>query len=239
MIRLGKTFGNLMVDVARDEREAARPRPRAVQLGDRSAGRRGRRRARRGRRQREGRDRLAARRRRRRDGARAPATRPAATSGAALEDEARRRGGPGRRPRSCRATSRSPTAAIAALRRSPGERPRDRSRPASSTSRSTASAASTSSTPTRDGYRRAGDALLETGVTAYLPTFITAPEEQLARRARARSRSTRGGPRILGVHLEGPFLSPGRLGTHPPVGPPRPRRRRCSSGCSTRDRSGW
>ncbi len=30
-----------------------------------------------------------------------------------------------------------------------------------------------------DGYRRAGEALLETGVTAYLPTFITAPEEQL------------------------------------------------------------
>ena len=30
-----------------------------------------------------------------------------------------------------------------------------------------------------DGYRRAGEALLETGVTAYLPTFITAPEPQL------------------------------------------------------------
>ena len=30
-----------------------------------------------------------------------------------------------------------------------------------------------------DGYRRAGEALLETGVTAYLPTFITAPEDQL------------------------------------------------------------
>src|SRR5919198_721696 len=28
-----------------------------------------------------------------------------------------------------------------------------------------------------DGYRRAGEALLETGVTAYLPTFISAPEE--------------------------------------------------------------
>ena len=30
-----------------------------------------------------------------------------------------------------------------------------------------------------DGYRRAGEALLETGVTAYLPTFISAPEEDL------------------------------------------------------------
>ena len=30
-----------------------------------------------------------------------------------------------------------------------------------------------------DGYRRAGEALLETGVTAYLPTLITSPEEQV------------------------------------------------------------
>src|SRR5919202_7041489 len=28
-------------------------------------------------------------------------------------------------------------------------------------------------------YRRAGDALLETGVTAYLPTLISSPEEQV------------------------------------------------------------
>ena len=35
------------------------------------------------------------------------------------------------------------------------------------------------------------------------------------RRARARCRSTATGPRILGVHLEGPFLAPSRLGTHP------------------------
>src|SRR3990172_9234951 len=30
-----------------------------------------------------------------------------------------------------------------------------------------------------EGYRSAGAALLETGVTSYLPTFITAPAEQL------------------------------------------------------------
>jgi N-acetylglucosamine-6-phosphate deacetylase len=66
------------------------------------------------------------------------------------------------------------------------------------------------------GYRRAGEALLETGVTAYLPTFITAPEDQLL--AAIDEVPTAGpGPRILGIHLEGPFLAAGRLGTHPPL----------------------
>jgi N-acetylglucosamine-6-phosphate deacetylase len=64
------------------------------------------------------------------------------------------------------------------------------------------------------GYRRAGEALLETGVTAYLPTFITAPEEQVLA-ALAGVPVDGPGPRILGVHLEGPFLAPTRLGTHP------------------------
>jgi len=67
----------------------------------------------------------------------------------------------------------------------------------------------------RDGYRRAGEALLATGVTAYLPAFITAPEDQLVEALRDVPISTVGGPRILGVHLEGPFLAARRLGTHP------------------------
>jgi N-acetylglucosamine-6-phosphate deacetylase len=68
-----------------------------------------------------------------------------------------------------------------------------------------------------DGYQRAGEALLETGVTAYLPTFITAPEEQLHAALREVPARTNGGPRILGIHVEGPFLAPKRLGTHPPL----------------------
>ena len=64
------------------------------------------------------------------------------------------------------------------------------------------------------GYRVAGEALLETGVTAYLPTFITAPEEQLVA-ALTEVPNGSEGPHVLGAHLEGPFLAPERLGTHP------------------------
>jgi N-acetylglucosamine-6-phosphate deacetylase len=65
-----------------------------------------------------------------------------------------------------------------------------------------------------DGYRRAGEVMVETGVTAYLPTFITAPEEQLIAALHQIPRTRGSGPRILGAHLEGPFLASGRLGTH-------------------------
>ena len=64
-----------------------------------------------------------------------------------------------------------------------------------------------------DGYRRGGEALLATGVTAFQPTFITAPEAELLASLAAVPESGNG-PRILGAHLEGPFLAPTRLGTH-------------------------
>jgi N-acetylglucosamine-6-phosphate deacetylase len=65
-----------------------------------------------------------------------------------------------------------------------------------------------------EGYRRAGKAMLECGVTAYQPTFITSPEEQLVQ-ALAEVPVNGAAPRVIGAHLEGPFISPARLGTHP------------------------
>ncbi len=65
------------------------------------------------------------------------------------------------------------------------------------------------------GYKAAGEALLEGGVTAYQPTFITAPEDALIAALQEVPAGEQSGPRILGVHLEGPFLSPRRLGAHP------------------------
>ena len=65
----------------------------------------------------------------------------------------------------------------------------------------------------RDGYARAGEALLATGTTAFQPTFVTAPADAVVAALRAMP-SGAIGPRVLGAHLEGPFLSPRYLGVH-------------------------
>ena len=68
-----------------------------------------------------------------------------------------------------------------------------------------------------DGWALVARRLPESGATAFLPTYITAPVAELAaslRKARKIGLAAPTGARILGVHLEGPFLSPARAGAH-------------------------
>ncbi|MGZ8647776.1 MAG: N-acetylglucosamine-6-phosphate deacetylase [Solirubrobacteraceae bacterium] len=55
--------------------------------------------------------------------------------------------------------------------------------------------------------------LPETGVTSFLPTLVSAPIDDLVRGLRTPLRSA--GARMLGVHVEGPFLT--RAGAHDPA----------------------
>lgn len=66
-----------------------------------------------------------------------------------------------------------------------------------------------------DGYRRARRALASTGVTAFQPTLISSPPEVVETALAVMAGAQREpGPRILGAHLEGPFLSRRWKGAH-------------------------
>ena len=69
-----------------------------------------------------------------------------------------------------------------------------------------------------DGWARVVTRLPQTGVTALLPTFVTAPPGALGAALRAASALIpalpAGAARVLGVHAEGPFISPARKGAH-------------------------
>lgn len=68
-----------------------------------------------------------------------------------------------------------------------------------------------------EDYAVAGEALAAAGVTAYQPTLITsAPGALRAALAVVAAGGERSPIRVLGAHLEGPFLSPSWPGAHPP-----------------------
>jgi N-acetylglucosamine-6-phosphate deacetylase len=69
--------------------------------------------------------------------------------------------------------------------------------------------------PTADGMRAIARAHRRYGTTACLPTLITDTREKM-RSAIAAARSVAGRDGILGLHLEGPFISPKRPGVHRP-----------------------
>jgi N-acetylglucosamine-6-phosphate deacetylase len=67
-------------------------------------------------------------------------------------------------------------------------------------------------------YARAAEALAHTGVTAFQPTLITSSEEALVSAlsiVKDAAQQPEPFARIVGVHLEGPFLSPSHPGVQP------------------------
>lgn len=70
--------------------------------------------------------------------------------------------------------------------------------------------------PTAD-VAAAAERLPSTGVTAFLPTLVSsAPEAYEPCLRNLAQRMPAGAGRVVGVHLEGPFLAPSRSGAHDP-----------------------
>ncbi|HEX8168358.1 MAG TPA: amidohydrolase family protein, partial [Beijerinckiaceae bacterium] len=60
------------------------------------------------------------------------------------------------------------------------------------------------------------------GTTSLLPTLITDSPDKMRRAIAAVREAMSGNPGILGIHLEGPFISPERPGVHDPAAICRP-----------------
>ncbi len=71
--------------------------------------------------------------------------------------------------------------------------------------------------PSPEAARHIARAHRRLGTTAILPTLITSDRDTLARAAATAYTFATPGSGILGIHLEGPFLSPARPGVHDPA----------------------
>ncbi len=85
-----------------------------------------------------------------------------------------------------------------------------------------------SNTSEAEHFLRMSKGLVKHGVTAFLPSTVTAPHEELLSACRAvrdavseweegRARGEVPGARILGIHLEGPYVNPAKKGAQNPA----------------------
>jgi N-acetylglucosamine-6-phosphate deacetylase len=71
--------------------------------------------------------------------------------------------------------------------------------------------------PTPEGIARIAAAHRRSGTTGLLPTLITDRREVMERALDAVAQARAANPGVLGIHLEGPFISPAKAGVHDPA----------------------
>jgi N-acetylglucosamine-6-phosphate deacetylase len=66
------------------------------------------------------------------------------------------------------------------------------------------------------GYTRVAETITSTGVTAFRPALMSLTIDRMIGAIEVHGRARTTGARVLGMHLEGPFLSKAHPGAHPP-----------------------